>query len=147
MYHCHVEATEHMQMGMLGNLYVRPAQNVTRRLPAGTRMHLYAYNDRDGTTDYDAEYALQLVASTATSTMRAGRCSRFRSPDAGPVPDDQRPRLPRHRREPARGPTDAGRATNQRLRRSQIVDSKIVANQGDRVLLRLSNLGITAPSP
>ena len=24
MYHCHVEATEHMQMGMLGNLYVRP---------------------------------------------------------------------------------------------------------------------------
>ena len=27
MYHCHVEATEHMQMGMLGNLYVRPAQN------------------------------------------------------------------------------------------------------------------------
>jgi len=27
LYHCHVEATEHMQMGMLGNLYVRPAQN------------------------------------------------------------------------------------------------------------------------
>jgi FtsP/CotA-like multicopper oxidase with cupredoxin domain len=33
MYHCHVEATEHMQMGMLGNLYVRPVQN---KLPAGT---------------------------------------------------------------------------------------------------------------
>ena len=27
MYHCHVEATEHMQMGMLGNLYVLPGQN------------------------------------------------------------------------------------------------------------------------
>jgi FtsP/CotA-like multicopper oxidase with cupredoxin domain len=27
MYHCHVEATEHMQMGMLGNLFVRPRQN------------------------------------------------------------------------------------------------------------------------
>ena len=27
MYHCHVEAPEHMQMGMLGNLYVRPKQN------------------------------------------------------------------------------------------------------------------------
>ena len=27
MYHCHVEAAEHMQMGMLGNLYVRPKQN------------------------------------------------------------------------------------------------------------------------
>ena len=27
MYHCHVEATEHMQMGMLGNLYVTPLQD------------------------------------------------------------------------------------------------------------------------
>ena len=27
MYHCHVEAPEHMQMGMLGNLYVRPKQD------------------------------------------------------------------------------------------------------------------------
>lgn len=27
MYHCHVEATEHMQMGMLGSLFVRPRQN------------------------------------------------------------------------------------------------------------------------
>lgn len=26
-YHCHVEAAEHMQMGMNGNLYVKPAQN------------------------------------------------------------------------------------------------------------------------
>ena len=25
IYHCHVEATEHMEMGMLGQLYVRPA--------------------------------------------------------------------------------------------------------------------------
>jgi len=27
MYHCHVEATEHMQMGMLGNLFVHPRQD------------------------------------------------------------------------------------------------------------------------
>jgi hypothetical protein len=27
MHHCHVEATEHMQMGMLGNMWVRPRQN------------------------------------------------------------------------------------------------------------------------
>jgi hypothetical protein len=32
MYHCHVEATEHMQMGMLGNLYVRAAR---RTAPPG----------------------------------------------------------------------------------------------------------------
>jgi hypothetical protein len=29
MYHCHQEATEHMEMGMLGNLVVRPRQNGT----------------------------------------------------------------------------------------------------------------------
>jgi hypothetical protein len=27
IYHCHVEATEHMEMGMLANLYVHPAQD------------------------------------------------------------------------------------------------------------------------
>lgn len=68
MYHCHVEATEHMQMGMLGNLFVRPKQN---RLPPGTAFsngfvhqanYRYAYNDGDGSTAYDVEAALQLGA-------------------------------------------------------------------------------------
>jgi FtsP/CotA-like multicopper oxidase with cupredoxin domain len=66
MYHCHVEATEHMQMGMSGNLYVRPKQN---RLPNGTVLnggfvhqsgYQYAYNDGDGSTRYDVEAALQI---------------------------------------------------------------------------------------
>jgi FtsP/CotA-like multicopper oxidase with cupredoxin domain len=79
MYHCHVEATEHMEMGMLANLYVRPAQN---RLPDGTALgtHVhsnpdynadrnqddpligdkYVYNDEDGTTRYDVEAPLQV---------------------------------------------------------------------------------------
>jgi FtsP/CotA-like multicopper oxidase with cupredoxin domain len=46
MWHCHVEAAEHMQMGMLGQLYVNPKQDVTGapNLPPvpGTS---YAYND------------------------------------------------------------------------------------------------------
>jgi len=65
MYHCHVEATEHMQMGMLGNLYVRPRQN---KLADGTNLsgfvhqtgNTYAYNDGDGSTFYDVEYPIQL---------------------------------------------------------------------------------------
>ncbi|MHB1436564.1 MAG: multicopper oxidase domain-containing protein, partial [Thiobacillus sp.] len=69
MYHCHVEATEHMQMGMLGNLYVSPAQN---ELPdgtvLGTHVHqnnasaadTYVYNDGDGSTRYDVEIPIQL---------------------------------------------------------------------------------------
>lgn len=82
MYHCHVEATEHMQMGMMGNLYVRPAQN---KLPDGTVLgswvhsnpdnptgnthpadddptdgDMYVYNDGDGETRYDVEYPVQI---------------------------------------------------------------------------------------
>jgi len=81
-YHCHVEATEHMELGMLGNLYVRPLQN---RLPNGTVLgsHVhsnpdnldgstplweddpldgdkYVYNDGDGSTRYDVEASLLL---------------------------------------------------------------------------------------
>lgn len=74
LYHCHVEATEHMEMGMLANLYVHPLQdrtgiggtesspNVATQAtrfggdgPAG-----YAYNDGDGTTAYDLEAPLQV---------------------------------------------------------------------------------------
>jgi len=71
IYHCHVEATEHMQMGMIGNLYVTPAQN---ELPDGytfpngfvhqngaEQQFHYVYNDNDGSTYYDVEYPLQFT--------------------------------------------------------------------------------------
>ena len=57
LYHCHVEATEHMQMGMLGNLYVTPLQDGT---PIGGFTQ-FAYNDGDGSTGYDVDYALQFT--------------------------------------------------------------------------------------
>jgi FtsP/CotA-like multicopper oxidase with cupredoxin domain len=67
MWHCHVEATEHMQMGMLGNLYVLPKQN---ELPEGTDLngfthqtgYRYVYNDGDGSTYHDVDYPLQLTS-------------------------------------------------------------------------------------
>jgi FtsP/CotA-like multicopper oxidase with cupredoxin domain len=59
MYHCHVEATEHMQMGMLGNLYVTPAQDVTN--PGLGGFNTYAYNDGDGSTGYDIDYYIQII--------------------------------------------------------------------------------------
>jgi len=43
-WHCHVEASEHMQMGMLGNLYVRPAQN---KLPNGTLLGTHIHSNPD----------------------------------------------------------------------------------------------------
>ncbi|MGD2054686.1 MAG: multicopper oxidase domain-containing protein, partial [Gammaproteobacteria bacterium] len=45
MYHCHVEATEHMQMGMLGNLYVTPKQDGTTHTYQGRTYTKFAYND------------------------------------------------------------------------------------------------------
>src|SRR3990172_10349020 len=60
MYHCHVEATEHMQMGMLGNLYITPLQDGTA--VGGCVSQKYVYNDGDGSTCYDVDYPVQMVA-------------------------------------------------------------------------------------
>ena len=65
-YHCHVEASEHMQMGMIGNLWVTPRQN---DLPDGTDLngfihqdgYEYVYNDGDGSTFYNVTYPVQLT--------------------------------------------------------------------------------------
>jgi len=71
MYHCHVEATEHMQMGMLGNLYVDPIQNQTgyggnpatvAGKEGGPGPYGYVYNDGDGSTAFDKEFPIQLQA-------------------------------------------------------------------------------------
>jgi FtsP/CotA-like multicopper oxidase with cupredoxin domain len=78
MYHCHIEAVEHMQMGMLGNLWVNPVQN---KLPDGTSLERsfvdadgtpvtlnwthndgerYVFNDGDGSTYYDVQFPIML---------------------------------------------------------------------------------------
>ncbi len=62
MYHCHVEASEHMQMGMLGNLYVRPQQDGTSKVYNGKTYTHFAYNDGDGSTGYDVGYPLEITA-------------------------------------------------------------------------------------
>lgn len=58
MYHCHVEATEHMQMGMLANLWVTPLQDGTP--VGGCTSQKYVYNDGDGSTCYDVDFPVQL---------------------------------------------------------------------------------------
>jgi len=61
MYHCHVEATEHMEMGMLGNLVVRPRQNGTTISYNGKNYTQFAYNDIDGRTGYDVEAIIKIA--------------------------------------------------------------------------------------
>ena len=57
MFHCHVEDVEHVQMGMTGLVFVRPLQDGNTSLyPSGK----YAYNDGDGSTGYDREFAMFL---------------------------------------------------------------------------------------
>ena len=64
-YHCHVEAAEHMQMGMIGNAWIHPAQNGDV-LPVGGDVYgrtfnKFVYNDGDGSTGYNVEYPIQLI--------------------------------------------------------------------------------------
>jgi FtsP/CotA-like multicopper oxidase with cupredoxin domain len=70
MFHCHFEDVEHVQMGMNGVVYVRPAQNFAGAGPgvpvarlggnAGSPVLGYAYNDGNGSTAYDREWAIML---------------------------------------------------------------------------------------
>ncbi len=158
MYHCHVEAVEHMQMGMLGNLYVRPKQN---RLPNGTLLgaHVhanpdwnadrnldnplvgdkYVYNDGDGTTRYDVEVALQIgsfdpVFHDADEQIQPLPFETMR--DTYPMlngrgyPDTVNPN-------PLPAPAENGGLVSQKI------SSLITATAGQKILLRLSDLNVT----
>ncbi|HEY7511726.1 MAG TPA: multicopper oxidase domain-containing protein [Vicinamibacteria bacterium] len=150
MYHCHVEATEHMQMGMLGNLYVEPRQNQTgcpaaacptARLEGGAAGAPlgYAYNDGDGSTGYDVEYPIQ-IGSFDPNFHDA-------SESVQPLPfgnmDDRYPMLN------GRGYPDTvntavlSTETDRGPKPSQPVHSLIRARAGERILLRISNLNVT----
>jgi FtsP/CotA-like multicopper oxidase with cupredoxin domain len=64
MYHCHVEDVEHVHMGMTGLVFVRPLQDGnTSYYPSGK----YMYNDGDGSTGYDREFAMFLSEVWAES--------------------------------------------------------------------------------
>lgn len=147
MYHCHVEATEHMQMGMLGNLYVKPAQN---KLSAGTNLNgfthqagfEYAYNDGDGSTFYNVDYPIQ-IGSFDGAFHDA-------SESVQPLPfalmRDNYPML-NGRGYPdtvqAAGPAAPPMARPISGTSTQTENALITANPGQRVLLRISNLSVT----
>ena len=153
MYHCHVEATEHMQMGMLGNLYVKAGQN---KLPAGTDLNgfthqtgnQYAYNDGDGSTYYDVEYPIQLGsfdsafhdASESTQPLPfALMVDNYPMINGRGYPDTVDSRTDTFPPTPG---SSAG-PSNPIVPTSQPVSSLVTANVGDKVLLRISNLAIT----
>jgi len=143
MYHCHFEDVEHVQMGMTGALFVRPAQNVTGwgGLPLTTK---YAYNDGDGTTRYDREFGFMLSEIFAEGHYRDAHIqttdwtdfkASFSTMNGRTYPDT----LVGNGSRSATGDMVAADAAG-RLQ-YQPITSLVTCNAGDRVLLRLSSLG------
>jgi FtsP/CotA-like multicopper oxidase with cupredoxin domain len=144
MYHCHVEATEHMQMGMLGNLYVRPAQN---QLPNGTMFsnsfvhqsgYKYVYNDQDGSTKYDVEVPIQMTSMDGAFHDA--------SESIQPLPfaymNDNYPLLNGRGYPDTINPAALSNPSNGD-KESQQVNAIVHATQGQTILLRISSLSVT----
>jgi FtsP/CotA-like multicopper oxidase with cupredoxin domain len=151
IFHCHVEATEHMQMGMLGNLYVTPKQN---DLPNGTALgtythqtgNKYVYNDGDGSTRYDVEFPLQMgsmdpVFHDASNTVQvlpfANMKDTYAMLNGRGYPDtvNSAP-LPAPQEKVDYGFLSANTSSNP-------VSSLVQAQAGQKILLRISNLNVT----
>ena len=130
MYHCHFEDVEHVQMGMAGIVFVRPAQGPK-----------FAYND--ASTAFDREFTLLLnevdprphdnlldIQEFLWSDYKPPTGSSTAAPIPTRVKATRRSALARLTRR-----TDPGETLR------QPVSSLIQVNAGERVLLRFVNLG------
>jgi FtsP/CotA-like multicopper oxidase with cupredoxin domain len=138
MYHCHVEATEHMQMGMLGNLYVTAAQDGTPLIYQGRTYSKFTYNDGDGSTGYDVDYPIQI--SSFDPNFHDEHIAVQPLPFA--LMDDKYPMLNGRGYPDTVNPAELANAFDGKL--SQKVNALITATQGQRVLLRISSLSTTS---
>jgi FtsP/CotA-like multicopper oxidase with cupredoxin domain len=136
MYHCHVEVVEHMQMGMLGNLYVTPTQDGT---PTGGFTQ-FAYNDGNGTTGYDNAFALQIASFDPAFHNQ--------SSEVQPLPfaamDDRYPMLNGRGYPDTVNPDPIVTAPLDGVTPSQRLSALITATAGQRILLRISSLSTTS---
>jgi FtsP/CotA-like multicopper oxidase with cupredoxin domain len=149
IYHCHMEATEHMQMGMLGQIYVRPKQDDT---PVGTNLNgyvhtasdRYAYNDGDGSTRYNRAYPIQLgsvdhnfhdASESVQPLPFAEMKDTYATLNGRGYPDTVNPLA-------LLTPTVDGASVNNN-NQSQKISALITATAGEKILLRLSNLNVT----
>ncbi len=149
MYHCHVEATEHMQMGMLGNLWVKPIQDEhAKRVRSGTTAAPetvfggdyagYVYNDGDGTTGYHVEVPIQ-IGSFDPDFHDA---SVFVQPLPFAAMVDRYPLLNGRGYPDTILPDDVGDTSRPELI-TQRESTYVEAEQGQKILLRISNLNVT----
>ena len=144
MYHCHFEVVEHVQMGMTGIVFVRPLQDGAS-INGFTK---FAYNDGDGSTGYHRHFAILLnevwknfhdgdrdiQESIATDYNPQWFTLNGRCYPQTVLPNDD-PSLPANLRI---GTHNANFDTTDY---SQPNSALIQVNPGERVLLRLANLG------
>jgi FtsP/CotA-like multicopper oxidase with cupredoxin domain len=148
MYHCHVEDVEHVHMGMTGLVFVRPLQDGNTALyPSGK----YMYNDGDGSTGFDREFAMFLSEVWAESHwadahIQLPEWSDYRADfsllNGRVYPDTIAPNGSIDPFNPVRDASGdliapAGRPELQYQPHSSLVN----CNAGDRVALRFANLG------
>jgi len=154
MWHCHVEDVEHVQMGMTGLVFVRPAQDGNTSLyPSGK----YAYNCGDGSTGFDREYAMFLSevwaeAHWADAHIQLPEWSDYRADfsmlNGRVYPDTLVPNAPTTATPGAPfipfdhdADGDLIAPTGRPDLKYQPMSSLVTCKAGDRVLLRFANLG------
>jgi hypothetical protein len=148
IYHCHVEAAEHMQMGMLGQLYVTPAQDGTAYSDpdgSGRSYTKFAYNDGDGSTGYDVDYPIQIASfdpffhdqHLAIQPLPfALMVDKYPMLNGRGYPDTVNPNPLTNT-----AGDDGYAAANHE---SQKVNARIAATKGQKILLRISSLSTTS---
>jgi hypothetical protein len=162
MYHCHVEDIEHVTMGMTGLVFVRPLQNGnTSFYPSGK----YAYNDGDGSTGYDREFAMflseiWLLGHWNDAHIQESDWSLFKADfsllNGRVYPDTLQPNSPVDLTAPSSSnvltiqtdPDSGDMSTNPGLEHLQYQphSALVTCNEGERVLLRFANLGFREAS-
>lgn len=143
MYHCHVEEVEHIHMGMGGPIFIRPAQNndpaIEYPLGSGKFYNKFAYNDGDGSTGYDREFALMLSEVWAEMHWNNAHIqlsewtdyhADFYLINGRAYPDTLQPNL-----------GDPGLVDTGVPLQYQPTSARVTAKPGERVLLRFINFG------
>ncbi len=163
MYHCHVEDVEHVHMGLVGMVFIRPSStavtstNVNKFAAAGLNpAKKYAYYD--ASTQYDREYAIILTEANVENHWNDGHIqesdwSEYRSTfglmNGRSWPDTIEPNgsffdrdlfIDSDHQNGTWRDSQLSASVAARLAH-QPNSSLIQANAGERVLLRISNLG------
>lgn len=130
MYHCHFEDTEHVQMGMIGIVLVRPVQDGTLAGSDST-ISRYAYNDGDGSTGYHREYTMMLTEIDTRPHDQLLNVQEFVWSDYDP----------NYWVINGRCYPDTVKLENDPSLPHQPISSLIQAYGGEKILLRMANLG------